>query len=90
MELGVWGFCAGDETIPPKLTAPILASNASQTEITTLNREYKDDVRPYTDATHRNDKSLEQSRTSSNPINSSTFMAKGQRKKHADSHTGLA
>ena len=45
MELGVWGFCAGDETIPPKLTAPILASNASQMEIVTLNREYKDDVR---------------------------------------------
>jgi hypothetical protein len=79
-------FCTGDEVIPPKPTPPVPGANASQTETTSLNREYKDD---------------RAIGTISNLIEPDQFEhidGKGTAKeawdalsqKHADSHTGLA
>jgi hypothetical protein len=98
MEYSVWRFCTGDEVIPPKPTPPVPGANASQTETMSLNREYKDDVRLYTDALCRNDRAIG---TISNLIEPDQFEhidGKGTvkeawdalKQKHADSHTGLA
>jgi hypothetical protein len=98
MELGVWRFCTGDEIIPPRPTTPVPAPNASRTEVTTLNREYKDDVRLYTDAIRRNDRAIGAISNLIEPDQFEHIDGKGTAKeawdalaeKHADSHTGLA
>jgi hypothetical protein len=97
MELGVWRFCTAEEVIPPKPTPPV-TTNASTTEITALNREYKDNVRNYNESIRRNDRAIG---TISNLIEVDQFAhIEGKtsakevwdalKSEHADTHTGLA
>lgn len=53
MKLGVWRFCTGEEIMLPKPTQP---PSGTTPEAIQLNREYKEDVRYYNEATRRNDK----------------------------------
>jgi hypothetical protein len=98
MELGISHFWIGDKIIPLKLTASVPAPNVLRTDITTLNREYKDDVCLYTDAICCNDKAIGMI---SNVIELNQFKhingketAKeawdALKQKHTDSHTSLA
>lgn len=52
MKLGVWRFCTGEEIMLPKPTQP---PSGTTPEAIQLNREYKEDVRYYNEATRRNE-----------------------------------